>query len=234
MLGTFRLSKSDKKLYYYLKSTFGIKPGELRLYKLALTHSSFFHINKEKRSTNERLEFLGDAILDAIVATYLYETHPKATEGELTKLKSKVVSRKNLNFLALDAGLQTHVRHALQFDTKETSILGNALEALIGALYLDKGYKKCEKVILSFLIKTDIDQILYEQKDYKSLIHEWCQRNKKQVTFPVISEKQVNGRYFYEVNVLIENEIYGTGSASSKKKAQQIASREAWNGLGNT
>jgi len=204
----------------------------MALYDLALTHSSYFQVNKTKKSTNERLEFLGDAILDAIVANYLYEKHPDISEGELTKLKSKVVSRKNLNYLALEAKLQQHVKHGLNAPTNETSVLGNALEALIGAVYLDKGYVTCEKVVLKFLLKADIDQILYEQKDYKSLIHEWCQANKKAVTFPVINENQEGGRFFYEVNVLVNKEICGKGIASSKKKAQQIAAREACLKLG--
>jgi len=204
----------------------------MELYHLALTHSSHFHINKNKKSTNERLEFLGDAILDAIVANYLFEKYPDKSEGELTKLKSKVVSRKNLNFLALEAKLQSHIKHGLNADTKETSVLGNALEALIGAFYIDKGYNACEKVVLKFLLKADIDQILYEQKDYKSLIHEWCQGNKKAVTFPVISENQEGGRFFYEVNVLVDKDICGKGIASSKKKAQQLAAREACLRLG--
>ena len=228
----YRLSKPEKELYKYLNSEFGIKAGKITLYQLALTHSSYFHTQKSKRESNERLEFLGDAILDSIVANYVFEKFPSKSEGELTKLKSKVVSRKNLNVLALEAGLHNRVRHSLQFDTKETSILGNALEAIIGALYIDKGYRICEKVILKFLKRLEIDQVLYEQKDYKSLIHEWCQRNKKAVTFPVINESQVNGRLFYEVTVMIESELLGKGKASSKKKAQQKASREACIKLG--
>ncbi len=232
MFRKLKLSKSDKELYNFLKSTFDIKPKKMELYNLALTHSSYFRIHKVKKSTNERLEFLGDAILDSIVAAYLFEKHPNKSEGELTKLKSKVVSRKNLNYLALKANLQQYVKHGLNADTKETSVLGNALEAIIGAFYLDRGYKTCEEIVLKFLIKADIDQILYEQKDYKSLIHEWCQGNKKAVTFPVISENQEGGRFFYEVSAIVDNKICGKGIASSKKKAQQEAAREACLRLG--
>ncbi len=200
-------------------------------YRTAFTHSSILPRSTEHIESNERLEFLGDAILDSVIAYYLFKNNPQLSEGELTKLKSKLVSRKNLNTIAYEMGMESHLKYSINSDTKSTSILGNALEAMIGAIYLDLGYRKAEAATLYLLKGVDTDKVLYEQKDYKSLLHEWGQQVKKEVLFRTISELKIGGRSEYEVEVLVSGENLGRAKASSKKKAQQLAAKQAYSNL---
>ncbi len=229
MLFKFKFrSKESRAFRSYLKSTFGLRVRDLDLYYLALTHSSVLPKRKDLNQSNERLEFLGDAILDAIIANHLYQTYPGLTEGELTKEKSKIVSRKTLNYLASELGLVEYLDYSINFKTEETSLLGNALEALIGALYLDLGFEKTEKATLKMFSQISISAVLYEHKDYKSLLHEWCQQEKKEIKFRTVNEQKVEGRNEYEVELRISGEIRGIGKAYSKKKAQKIAAQNAY------
>lgn len=217
----------DKALILFLKSTFGITPKDLSHYKEALTHSSILPRSKERIQSNERLEFLGDAIIDSVVATSLFNDYPSGSEGELTKLKAKLVSRKNLNQKAQEIGIEPFLQFSINAKTHNTSLLGNALEALVGAIYLDLNYRKVEKVVLNLLLDVDLEKVLSEQKDYKSLLYEWSQQNKIEVHFNTISELKEEGRSNYEVEVIVNNKSLAKATGSSKKKAQQSAAEAA-------
>ncbi|MFK7757398.1 MAG: ribonuclease III [Flavobacteriales bacterium] len=222
-----RRSAEDNSLVKFILSTFGARPKNLSLYNTALTHSSILPSISERVHSNERLEFLGDAILDSVVATNLYNQYPNHSEGELTKLKAKLVSRKNLNSMAQSLGIEAVLKFSINAKTQNTSLLGNALEALIGALFLDLGYNRTEMALLKLLNSIDLEKMIYEQRDYKSLLYEWAQQNKKDVNFNLLSELKAEGRTSYDIEVLINNNRMARAEASSKKKAQQKAAELA-------
>lgn len=222
-----KLTPEEKIVKSYIREVFGVTPKSIEHYKIALTHSSMLPRSSEFIQSNERLEFLGDAVLDSVIAYSLYKNNPNLSEGELTKLKSKLVSRKNLNSLAYEIGLESHLNYSINSDTQNTSILGNALEALVGAIFLDLGYRLAEKATFNLLNQVDTNKVLYEQKDYKSLLHEWGQQMKKEVLFRTVNELKIAGRSEYEVEVLISGRKLGKAKASSKKKAQQLAAKSA-------
>jgi len=224
-------SSEDRGLSKFIQKSFYVTPKKLDYYKVALTHSSILPSKKERVESNERLEFLGDAILDSIVATYLFQHYPQNSEGELTKLKAKLVSRKNLNSMAQSLGVEPFLEFSINAKTHNTSLLGNALEALIGAVYLDLGYRKAQHTVVSLIKNLDIEKLLNDQKDYKSLLYEWAQQFKKSVKFTTLNELKVEGRTDYEVEVIIDNEAVARANASSKKKAQQRAAEGAFKKL---
>lgn len=226
-----RETKSQKDLRNYFKRTFGVSPRDLRFYEVALTHSSVLPFSKADVQSNERLEFLGDAILDSVVAEYLYQKFTESTEGELTKMKAKIVSRKNINNWAVELGIDEVLNHSISANSKNTSILGNAFEAIIGAVHLDLGYFKVEHVIISLLNKSNLEEILSEHKDYKSLLHEWCQQSKKDVVFSTVKEEQIGHRIHYTINVIIDGKVVSMSTAASKKKAQHQAAKFAYTEL---
>ncbi|MCP4520815.1 MAG: ribonuclease III [Cytophagales bacterium] len=230
MLSLFsRKNKSEKDLTLYttIKGILGKKPKNLDLYKLAVQHSSV------SKDSNERLEYLGDAILGAIVAEYLFKKFPYKDEGFLTEIRSRIVKRESLNGLALKIGLNK----VLQFQTQHKhvkhmnqSIYGNALEAFIGAIYLDRGYKFCTKFIINGLIKPyiNIQDIIDNHHNFKSVLIEWSQKNSKKIKFNIIKEKGTkhNTKEFTS-QVSIDDEIVGQGIGFSKKKAEQAAAQKA-------
>ncbi len=221
-------TEAQRKLTVFLKAALGIKPKHLRVYETAFTHSSILAKSKEFPESNERLEFLGDAILDSIIATQLYKNYPSFTEGELTKQKAKIVSRKTLNQVALELGLEDHLVHSVNSDARDTSLLGNALEALIGAVYLDQGHLKSQQVVLRIFHDELVGNIINEQKDHKSLLHEWGQQHRKEIKFKTIDQFYEEGRSKYTVEVSIDGKVEGRGVAFSKKRAQKLAAAEAY------
>ena len=179
------------------------------------------------KNSNERLEFLGDAILDSIVAHYLYNKYPTIAEGELTKMKSKVVRRENLNMI----GYTLHVDEMLVLNLgrqeMHDSIVGNALEALIGAIYLDKGYNITRDIVLRLLKQHGLDSKVHDDVDYKSKLHEWAQKYKRVITFKVVSHRNEGGASHYEIVLSIDDKEYGRGEGGSKKIAEQKAAKQA-------
>ena len=210
-----------------IKESFGFKPKKIELYKLALCHKS--HSKKGATKNNERLEFLGDAVLDLVLADYLYKKYPKKKEGELTKMRARIVSRECLIDLAEKLGVGKNIPVRKQFDLPRETIIGNTLEALFGAIYYDLGYKKCMKIALDVISKNlDLEVVLSVNSDYKTMLQEWTQKKKKKVAYKC---EEVNGNtphISFEATVYIDDKPYGNGSANSKKNAEKKAAEQAW------
>jgi len=171
---------------------------------------------------------LGDAILDAVIAEYLFSKFPDEDEGYLTKIKSKVVSRRTLGKIGSEMGLSSIMRYNKGRSINLETIEGNAFEALIGAIYLDGGYEKTQNCINNHVFRkyVDYNQVLEEEIDFKSKLFIWSQQNKLPLTFEVLEEKYEGSAWVYTVVVLINEKEYGMGTGSSKKKAEQAAAKE--------
>ncbi|MBL7870495.1 MAG: ribonuclease III [Cyclobacteriaceae bacterium] len=221
-------SKEDKKLVTAIKTIAGFTPSNLALYKLATLHSSRAKEKNGFRESNERLEYLGDAILGAAVADYLFKKYPFKDEGFLTEIRSRIVNRESLNNLARKIGVSAIV----QFDNKNTQlkqvILGNALEALVGAIYLDKGYLRTKKFVIDKLIGPyfDLEVVVNSNTNHKSKIIEWAQRNGSEIRFEVTDIKKGKNNKEFSALVVIGEQPYGLGFGYTKKKAEQDASEK--------
>ena len=230
-----RPSAQDKVLRSNLHNMLGFHPRNMALYHLALTHSSAGLVVKDGIPlSNERLEFLGDAILGAVTAKYLFKRFPFESEGFLTETRSKIVSRKNLGGLAKKLGLRELVTKENSLNKNDSSLGGDALEALVGAVFLDRGYELTEQFVVNRLIDTyiDLDKLLKEDANFKSKIIEYCQKNKVVYTFEMVSESQSKGETIFESHLIIDGEMKGKGRNRTKKEAEQIAAREACKKLG--
>lgn len=226
-----RIPTADQDLYKALRNILGFSPRNFDLYKKALRHKSAAkEILNGVKDSNERLEYLGDAVLDAVIAHFLFQKFPYKDEGFLTKMRSKIVSRKYLNELAIHMGIDRFVESNLENSNKSTSVNGNALEALIGAVYLDKGYNFTRKLIYKRIIRDhiDIESLLAMETDYKSKVIEWGQKAKRSVQFKVSENSSAPMQETFAASVFIGKEKVATGAGSSKKKAEQIASKAAW------
>jgi len=223
-----RKQRIDRELETFVRKSFGIRIGNHIFYEQAMRHSSAAErIRPGLKNSNERLEFLGDAVLDAIVAHYLYNKYPGLAEGELTKMKSKVVRRENLNSLGYAMGIESLLKLNLGRQEMHDSIVGNAMEAMIGAIYLDKGFDTTREIVLRLLKQHGIENTVQDDNDYKSKLHEWCQKSRKTLDFKVLQHANRGGASHYRVSVLIDDREAGTGEGSSKKAAEQMAARKA-------
>lgn len=230
LIETIRLPfRKDKELYLSLRDIIGFVPRDISHYKMALMHKSVMHRNKKgKPVNNERLEFLGDAILDAAVGDIVYHHFPGKREGFLTNTRSKLVSRETLNRLAVEMGINKLILSSGHSMSHNSYMGGNAFEALVGAIYLDCGYDACmrflNKRILSQMI--NIDKVAYKEVNFKSKLIEWSQKNRVKLDFvQVEQEKDKNGSPVFTYKVVIEGIEGGTGKGYSKKESQQIASK---------
>jgi ribonuclease-3 len=219
-------SKKDKMLVAAIQNIAGFKPSNLELYRLATVHSSIAKENGSGyKESNERLEYLGDAILGAAVADFLFKKFPFKPEGFLTEIRSRIVNREALNLLARKIG----VANIVQFDQKNAHlqqvILGNTLEAIVGAIYLDKGYIRTKKFVIDKLINPNynVDDLVNSDSNFKSKIIEWAQREGKDVKFEILNVKKGRNHKEFTAQVLVDNEAKGTGYGNSKKKAEQDA-----------
>lgn len=220
---TYFLSDQDKRRL--LKNTLGFYPKNLALYKQAFTHRSLLaNESLEKHESNERLEFLGDAILGTVVSDYLYKKFPFANEGFLTKMRSKVVSRKHLNELAFKLDLDRMLVKSNGV-TNSKSIYGDAFEAFIGAIYIDKGYKAAKDFIINKVIKDciDIEVLVSMETNFKSKLIEKAQKEKEELEFKTF-ETGEEGRRKYCSEIFLNQAKVATGIGHSKKEAEQTAS----------
>ena len=219
----------DKELYSSLYSIIGFYPHNIELYKLALMHKSIAKRNaKGKPVNNERLEFLGDAILDAIVGDIVYRHFEGKCEGFLTNTRSKIVQRDTLNKLAKEMGVTQLIMSSGHSSSHNSYMGGNAFEALVGAIYLDQGYNACmrfmQKRILSQLI--NIDKVAYKEVNFKSKLIEWSQKNRVNVDFTMLDEsKDKNGSPVFNHKIMIEGLEGCEGTGFSKKESQQLAAK---------
>jgi len=226
-----RLPFSGKRnVYYQFRKITGFLPGKLNLYELATTHkSACISLQDGTSIDNERLEYLGDAILNAIIADYLYIHFPGSDEGFLTQLRSKIVKRKELNRLAYLLGISQLIITNINQRQEKINILGNALEAIIGAIYLDKGYYRAKKFVISkILVKhLDLERLARKESDFKSRIIEWAQKNKKEITFQSQETNDEGRDTLFISRVVLEDQELGSGTGYSKKDAEQRAAEEA-------
>ncbi len=218
----------DKHYYQILDQIFGIYPNNIELYKLALIHrSASLHLEDGTLINNERLEFLGDSILESVVSDYLYIEYPTEAEGFLTQMRSKIVSRTSLNALCLSLGLDQYVIYQTNGNYTQKHIWGDAMEAMLGAIYLDKGYEFINRLIINDLILNhmDIDEVSTTETDFKSRIIEWCQKSRRVIVFNTnhADGSTAKSPLFHSIIVVDGLEI-GFGTGSSKKEAEQNAS----------
>ena len=209
----------------------GFKPNEIEYYRKAFTHRSSNKLDLKGNPINyERLEFLGDAMLSAVIAGHLFNVVPSGDEGYLTKMRSKIVSREHLNELGKDLNLIQLVDSKVPFQHFGDNIHGNIFEALVGAIFLDRGYIYCEKFIHKRVILPYVDIAKLEGKviSYKSLVIEWCQKEKKPFNYDVFDDNGNDGQRFFGVKLSIDNKVIAKARATSKKKAEEIASKRAY------
>ena len=224
-------SEEDAKLYYELKKLLNFSPRKINKYKKAFTHRSIQITDKKGIPINyERLEFLGDSILGSVIAAYLYKKVPEGSEGYLTKMRSKIVSRKHLNELGKDLNLIRFVKSNIDQAKAGDNIHGNIFEALIGAIYLDKGYKACQNFIKKNVIipYVDIEKLEGKITSYKGLIIEWCQKKKKKYSFNTYEDSGNETVKHFSVKICIDGEQIAKGRATSKKKAEEQASKRVY------
>ena len=221
-------SKADKKLITAIRTIAGFSPSNIELYHLATRHSSKSRETHGFRESNERLEYLGDAILGAMVADYLFKKYPFKDEGFLTEIRSRIVNRESLNNLARKIGVGAIV----QFDQKNTQlqqvILGNTLEAMVGAVYLDKGYLRCKKFVIDKLIQPyfDLEVVINSNTNHKSKVIEWAQRNSKEIRFEILNVKKNRNSKEFSAQIYIAEQPFGQGFGYTKKKAEQDAAQK--------
>ena len=221
--------RKDKELYLSLRQIIGFYPHDISFYKLALMHKSMFKRNaKGKPVNNERLEFLGDAILDATVGDIVYRHFPGKREGFLTNTRSKLVQRETLNRLAQEMGINQLILSNGRSSSHNSYMGGNAFEALVGAIYLDRGYDACMKFMRKRILTQmiNIDKVAYKEVNFKSKLIEWSQKNRVRIDFRVLSqEKDKTGSPVFKYQVMLETVEGCTGTGFSKKESQQMASK---------
>lgn len=224
--------KSASAFEEQLKNMLGITPGNVQLYRNALSHRS---VKETPDENNERLEFLGDAVLSTVVADYLFKRYPYKGEGFLTEMRSKMVNRQQLNDIALKMGLRK-LTIFNRFDNalKGSQIFGNTLEALIGAVYLDKGYRKTQswilkQIVIPHLFVEDLEQI---DINLKNKLIGWANRNGKTISFDLAEERLEGNRRVFTMNAVLDGEVFATGRGNNKKDASQIAAQIAVEKLG--
>lgn len=225
------LSAEDKALSDYIHNILGFYPHNLALYQLAFTHKSKSEVSVGSyRLSNERLEFLGDAVLDLVVGDFVFHTFPTQTEGFLTEMRSRIVSRASLNKLSQKLGFEDFIKYKPDHGTGESfrSLGGNAFEALIGAIYLDKGFQFSKHIIIDRIINVhiDLEQLQQTEVNFKSRLLEWTQKRKQHLEFRLLEEKVVDHRKLYHVQIFIDGQGYADCSDTSLKRAEQIASEK--------
>jgi ribonuclease III len=223
----------DKELARRLRALLGFTPVYLQLFKLAFFHKSTFSNSEYAISNNERLEFLGDAVLSTIVGEYLFKKYPNSDEGFLTKMRSKIVKRNSLDEIADKMGLDLFLAHYNQTRLSK-SMLGNALEALVGAVYIEVGYERTKKFVVRRILRRylNIHELEHIDDNYKSQLLEWCQKNGHQIDYKVLAKYKSEKRDKFKVAVYVDGKKLGTADDFNKKSAEQLASERAMAVLG--
>ncbi|HBF87712.1 MAG TPA: ribonuclease III [Bacteroidales bacterium] len=212
----------------------GFKPSDVSIYRLAFTHSSASLVSpKGIAMNNERLEFLGDAILDSIVTDFLFNKYPNEKEGFLTTMRSKIVNRNFLDNIGEQLDLNQFLKIQLSENSETKHHFGNAFEALIGAIYIDRGYNKTKNFVIHKLINRfiDIEELQIANHNYKSRVIEFCQKHKLSIQF--ITEETSDKQFAFESRIYISDEIFGFGFGQNKKDAEQKAAEIALDKLQN-
>jgi len=226
------LSKTRKEPYLLFHKVLGFYPNKIEYYQLAVRHKSVSILTENgNHLSNERLEFLGDAVLNSVVTDILYHRYENQREGFLTNTRSKIVKRDSLNQLAVEIGLDKLVKVTKYVNTHtNNNIYGNALEAIMGAIYLDYGYKKCKKFVEQRLIRTfvNLDKVAENEVNFKSKLIEWCQKNRLESGFILVQEtlSQAN-KHIFQSQLTIQGKTICEATGASKKESQQNASRIA-------
>lgn len=221
---------TDKELIYNIKNIFGFYPGNVFLYTLAFRHKSVAEeVQDGVKNSNERLEYLGDAILNSVVAEYLFKIFPYKDEGFLTKMRSKMVSRAQLNSLAIKLGISEMVNVTKERGSQPKSLNGDAFEALIGAIYLDKGYKFAQHIIINRIYKPliDIDELEQKETNYKSRLIEWSQKEKIIIEFKHYTEVGKSSKKIHCIDLYIDGKVAAKSKDFSIKGAEQSAAEKA-------
>jgi len=220
-------TNEELKVIRFVLAEFGYKPQKAAYFIQALTHKSSL-TDHEQLAANERLEFLGDSILDAVVASFVYEKYPEIDEGQLTKIKSRIVNRKSLSAIGERMGIRKHLIYSQGRSINRAGLEGNAFEALIGAIYLDGGFDKTQRVLKNTVFRKhlNLNKLLEEELDFKSALFIWCQRKKLALEFLLSDEQFIEGKAVYEMTVNINRTAYGKGKGHSKKEAEQAAAKE--------
>jgi ribonuclease-3 len=224
-------SNEDGNFFATIQRIVGFKPENITYYEKAFTHRSSNKVDAKGNPLNyERLEFLGDSMLSSVIAAHLYKEAPLGDEGYLTKMRSKIVSREHLNELGRDLNLIDFVESKVPFSHFGENIHGNIFEALVGAIFLDKGYAGCEEFIKKRVIVPYVDIARLEGKviSYKSLLIEWCQKEKKNFNYEIFDDNGNDGQKHFAVKLSIDDKLIAKARATSKKKAEEIASKRAY------
>ncbi len=230
----YKLYFSPNRTYIRsLENLLGFVPGNLRLYRMAFRHRSVaVELKNGTKNSNERLEFLGDAILGSVVAEILFKMYPYKDEGFLTEMRSKIVSRANLNQLAKRLGLDEHIEYdnrLIGHNNKQGSLLGDTFEAMIGAIYMDKGYNFTRNFLINRIIKPHIDIHTLEltETNFKSKIIEWCQRHGKDISFEIIANEEGENSKLFTIQISVDGENCAIGRDYNKKNAEKLAAEKA-------
>ncbi|MBE5034076.1 ribonuclease III [Gallalistipes aquisgranensis] len=217
----------DREYYKIVDTVFGISPDNIELYKLALIHRSASLLTEDGVPlNNERLEFLGDAVLEAVVSDYLFIEFPGRDEGFLTQMRSKIVSRATLNQISIRIGLSQHIIMQQGGVYVQKHLFGDALEAMIGAIYLDKGFDFVNRLLINRILKENINlqTITRTESDFKSRLIEWCQKSRREIVFDTAHTPESTAQSpEFRSRVLIDGVEMGYGNGSSKKEAEQHA-----------
>lgn len=229
--------RKDRELFSSLFNILGFYPRNIEYYKIAMTHRSVsVRTYRGKPINNERLEFLGDAILGAVVGDIVFRHFKNKREGFLTNTRSKLVQRSTLGKLAIEMGIDKLIINISHSHSHNSYMAGNAFEALIGAVYLDRGYDACMKLVKQRILNkiVNIDNLAAQEVNFKSKLIEWAQKNKVEFEFILVDEsKDESGSPFFKYKVMLENIDAGYGSGYSKKESQQKASADAYNRIMN-
>jgi ribonuclease-3 len=229
------LFRTNKQLQAYkeqLKNVLGFTPGNIDLYTTALSHRS---VKETPEENNERLEYLGDAILSAVVADFLFKKYPRKGEGFLTEMRSKMVNRQQLNDIAVKMGLKKITKfNKIDGSLKNSQIFGNTLEAVVGAIYLDRGYRKTNQWIVKRIIAPHLfmDDLELQDINVKNKLIGWANKQGKLIDFITLEERQERGRRLFVVGVNVDNETIAAGRGFNKKDASQMAAQLAAEKLG--